>query len=191
MSVFFIGRFAFYPNILYLMENQIVTLLLYCIPSLIVGGISYYFFRLHVQNEEKRRLFLLQKENQKISLPLRLQAYERMTLFLERIAPQQLLLRLPSRNLPKKEYETLLVNSIDEEFEHNLSQQIYVSENLWNIIRTAKMATIQIIRKATHDEQLADSQAMTEFIFKEFINKPSPSASALSHLKNEVREFLR
>ncbi|GIJ94201.1 hypothetical protein ACI75Y_11460 [Capnocytophaga stomatis] len=173
------------------MESQIVTFLLYCVPSAIVGAIAYYFFYLHIKNEEKRRYFLLQKENQKLSLPLRLQAYERMALFLERISPQQLLLRIPSRNLPKKEYEALLVNSIDEEFEHNLSQQIYMSEDLWNVIRTAKMATIQVIRKATYDEELADSKAMTEFIFKEFINKPSPSSSALSHLKDEVREFLR
>lgn len=173
------------------MASQIVTFLLYCIPSLIVGCIAYYFFYLHIKNEEKNRSFLLHKENQKLSLLLRLQAYERMALFLERISPQQLLLRIPARNLPKKEYESLLVNSIDEEFEHNLSQQIYMSEHLWNIIRTAKMATIQVIRRATHDEALPDSKAMVEFIFKEFIDKPSPSLSALSHLKEEVREFLR
>lgn len=53
------------------------------------------------------------------------------------------------------------------------------------------MATIQVIRRATHDEALPDSKAMVEFIFKEFIDKPSPSLSALSHLKEEVREFLR
>ena len=62
---------------------------------------------------------------------------------------------------------------------------------MWNVIRTAKMATIQVIRRATHDEALPDSKAMVEFIFKEFIDKPSPSLSALSHLKEEVREFLR
>lgn len=171
--------------------NQVVTVLLSMIPSLIIGLVAYYLFKTMIQNEENRRMFFLHKETQKQALPLRLQAYERMTLFLERISPQQLLLRIPHRNLSKKEYETLLVNSIDEEFEHNLSQQIYVSEKLWNVIRAAKMATIQVIRKATHDEQLPDSQSMTEFIFKEFINKPSPSASALSHLKDEVREFLR
>lgn len=171
--------------------NQVVTVLLSMIPSLIIGLVAYYLFKTMIQNEENRRMFFLHKETQKQALPLRLQAYERMTLFLERISPQQLLLRIPHRNLSKKDYETLLVNSIDEEFEHNLSQQIYVSEKLWNVIRAAKMATIQVIRKATHDEQLPDSQSMMEFIFKEFINKPSPSASALSHLKDEVREFLR
>lgn len=173
------------------MDTIIFTTLAYCIPAVIVGVIAYYFFSLHFKEVEHRRLFLLQKENQKLSLPLRLQAYERMTLFLERISPQQLLVRIPSRNLSKKEYEMVLVNSIDEEFEHNLSQQIYVSEKLWNVIRATKMAMIQIIRKATHDESVADSKAMAEYIFKEFIDKPSPSSSALSHLKNEVREFLQ
>ncbi len=173
------------------MLDQIITFFMYCVPSLIVGAFAYYFFKMHIANETKRRMFALQQENQKIGLPIRLQAYERMTHFLERITPQQLFLRIPPHTFSKKEYEMLLVNSIDEEFEHNLAQQIYLSENLWNIIRAAKMATIQIIRKATHDDEIADATAMVETIFKEFVDKPTPSASALSHLKEEVRQFLR
>ena len=107
------------------------------------------------------------------------------------MSPQQLFLRIPPHNFSKKEYEALLVNSIDEEFEHNLAQQIYLSEKLWNIIRTAKMATIQIIRKVALTEDVKDSQAMVEAIFKEFVEKATPSANALSHLKEEVRQFLK
>nr|WP_314289177.1 hypothetical protein [uncultured Capnocytophaga sp.] len=173
------------------MTDQITTFIMYCIPALIVGGIAFYFFRMHIQNEDKKRFFLLHKENQKYTLPVRLQAYERMTLFLERITPQQLFLRIPPRNFSKQEYEMLLVNSIDEEFEHNLAQQIYLSEQLWNIIRTAKMATIHAIRKTALSTEVKDANGMVEAVFKEFIDKSTPSANALSHLKEEVRQLLR
>ncbi|MDO5607691.1 MAG: hypothetical protein Q4G08_04455 [Capnocytophaga sp.] len=173
------------------MENQIITFFAFCAPAVIVGLVAYYFFNLYVKNEENRRIYLLHKENQKLSLPLRLQAYERMTLFLERINPSQLLLRIPPRNLTKKDYENLLVNTIDEEFEHNMAQQIYLSEELWNVIKAAKAATIQIIRKVAHDSEITDTHAMAENIFKEFVGKSTPSSSALGMLKDEVRKFLK
>ena len=67
--------------------NITFQILSYCIPAIIVGGIAYYFFSMHLKNEENRRRFLLLKENEKNALPLRLQAYERLTLLLERISP--------------------------------------------------------------------------------------------------------
>lgn len=173
------------------MTDQIITFIMYCIPSLVVGALAFYFFRMHIENEDKKRFFLLQKENQKYALPMRLQAYERMTLFLERMTPQQLCLRIQPHDLSKQDYEKLLVATIEEEFEHNLAQQIYMSEKLWNIIRAAKMATIHIIRKTALTPEVPDAQAMVETIFKEFIDKATPSANALSHLKDEVHQFLR
>lgn len=172
------------------MSDQITTFIMYCIPALIVGSVAFYFFKIHIQNEDRKRLFLLHKENQKFSLPIRLQAYERMTLFLERITPQQLFLRIPPRNLSKKEYEMVLVNSIDEEFEHNLAQQIYLTPKLWNIIRTAKAATIQMIRKVAYNDEVKDAEGMAQAIFTEFVDKSTPTANALSHLKDEVRQIL-
>ena len=73
------------------MEEQFLGLLIYCIPALVTGGIAFLFFREHTRNENKRRNFILMESLQKEVLPLRLQAYERLTLFLERITPHQLL----------------------------------------------------------------------------------------------------
>ena len=173
------------------MIDQIITLVMYCIPALVVGAVAFYFFRIHIENEDRKRMFLLQQETYKFTFPIKWQAYERMTLFLERITPQQLFLRIPPGDLTKKEYEILLTNTIDQEFEHNLAQQIYLSPNLWNIIRTAKAATIQLIRKAAYNESVKDAPEMVEAVFKEFIDRTTPSANALSHLKEEVRQFLR
>src|SRR5574339_841938 len=71
-------------------------------------------------------------------LPNRLQAYERMTLFLERIAPQNLLIRLNTSNMPAREFHQLLLNEIRNEYNHNVSQQVYMSEEVWGQIKSAK-----------------------------------------------------
>ena len=84
--------------------EKIIELLLYTIPALITGLIAYYFFREHTNNEEGRRRYLIQKELQVNSLPIRLQAYERMTLFLERITPSKLLLRVTPSSSNKESY---------------------------------------------------------------------------------------
>ena len=73
---------------------KILEIISYSLPSLITGAVAFYFFSLHTKNEEGRRRFLLNKEAQKDALPIRLQAFERMTLFLERINPTKLLIRI-------------------------------------------------------------------------------------------------
>ena len=128
--------------------SKIIDLLFYAIPTIVTGLIAYFFFKTHVKNEDNRRLFSLKKEMQKKALPSRLQAYERMTLFLERITPSKLLIRVTPTSSDKDSYESLLIHSIEQEFEHNLSQQIYVTDKCWSIITTSKNTTIQLIRKA-------------------------------------------
>ena len=73
---------------------KLIELLSYTLPAIITGFVAYYFFNLHTKNEEGRRRYLLNKDTQKDALPLRLQAFERMTLFLERINPGKLLISL-------------------------------------------------------------------------------------------------
>ncbi len=74
--------------------EKIFEVLLYAVPALITGMIAYYFFKEHTKNEDGRRRFLLQKDMQVNTMPLRLQAYERMAIFLERITPSKLLIRV-------------------------------------------------------------------------------------------------
>ena len=121
--------------------DQIFQLFAYLLPSVVTGAIAFYFFRMHTNNEEGRRRFLLHKDSQSSTLPIRLQAYERMALFLERLSPSKLLIRIQPTSSNKEDYVNLITQSIEQEFEHNLSQQIYVSERCWNIIATAKNAT--------------------------------------------------
>ncbi|MFH4966336.1 hypothetical protein V8G69_15150 [Gaetbulibacter sp. M235] len=166
--------------------ERIIDLFSYTIPSLITGLIAYYFFREHTKNEDGRRRFLLKKDMQVKALPLRLQAYERMTIFLERISPSKILLRISPKSSNKESYELLLIQTIEQEFEHNLSQQIYVSDKCWSIIATAKNATIQLIRKASLLEKTNSADKLREVILTEMMERRAPSDVALAFIKDEV-----
>ena len=168
--------------------DDIFQLFAYLLPAVVTGAIAFYFFRLHTRNEEGRRRFMLHKDAQKETLPVRLQAYERMVLFLERIAINSLVVRVAPKGQDKSNYENLLIKQIENEFEHNLSQQIYMSYECWNIIKAAKNATIQIIRSAGMSE--ADSaDKLREDILSQAMEKQSPSNTALSFIKKEVGEL--
>ena len=172
------------------MEDKIFDLLMYTIPAIITGGIAYFFFRDHMVNEDKRRRFLLHKDAQKEALPLRLQAYERLSLFLERITPSKLLVRVSPTSTDKNDYERLLIMSIEQEFEHNLSQQIYMSDQCWNIIIASKNATIQLIRKGSLTGKVTSADKLREVILTEMMEQQAPSDAALSFIKKEVADFL-
>lgn len=170
-------------------SSRLIDLFLFTIPTLVTGVIAYYFFKTHTANEDGRRRFLLKKDLQTTSLPLRLQAYERLTLFLERISPNKLLLRIKPTSSDKDAYEALLIQSIQQEMEHNLTQQIYVSEKCWSVISTAKSATVQLIRKANLSDKTDSADKLREVILTEMMERHSPSDAAISILKEEVREL--
>jgi hypothetical protein len=168
--------------------DDILQLFAYLLPAVVTGVVAFYFFRLHTRNEDGRRRFLLHKDSQKDTLPVRLQAYERMVLFLERIAINSLVVRVAPKGKNKSDYENLLIKQIETEFEHNLSQQIYMSDECWNIIKAAKNATIQIIRSAGMSETDSPDK-LREDILNQTMEKQSPSNTALAFVKKEVSEL--
>jgi hypothetical protein len=170
--------------------SKILELLFYILPAVITGLVAFYFFENFVKNENNRRNFILRQENQKQALPIRLQAFERLTLFLERINPAKLLVRIAPLSDDKMEYSNLLVQHIEQEFEHNLTQQIYLSNEAWTIILSAKNTTIQIIRQSTLNKEISSSQSLREAILTDLGNNQAPSTFALDFLKNEVLQIL-
>ncbi len=169
--------------------TKIIELLSYTLPAIVTGLVAYYFFDLHTKNEEGRRRYLLNKEAQKNALPLRLQAYERMSLYMERINPTKLLIRIAPISNDKNDYENLIISQIEQEFEHNLTQQIYMSDECWTIIVTAKNVTIQMIRKANMSERVDNADKLREVVLSDLMEKQSPSNAALAYIKNEVGQL--
>lgn len=170
-------------------STKIIEILAYTIPSLITGGVSYYLFNSYFKDQQNTRRWLLQKEAQKDALPLRLQAYERMSLYLERINPTKLLIRIIPLSNDKNDYENLVISQIEQEFEHNLTQQIYMSDKCWTIIVTAKNATIQMIRKANMSDRVDNADKLREVLLSDLMEKQSPSNAALAFIKNEVGQL--
>jgi hypothetical protein len=165
------------------------TIVFAVLPSLIIGGVAYYYFKAHIENENNRRSYQLMHESKKITLPAQLQAYERITLFLERITPSQLLIRIKPLNTNKEAYSTLLLNTIEQEYEHNLSQQIYISEESWNVIISSKNAIAHIITENTKKPEVSNAQELRESVLKNLLNTTPPSAVALSILKTEIQKL--
>lgn len=178
-----------YLNSTQMDTGRILELLFYTLPALITGFVAYYFFSMHTKNEEGRRRYLIHKEAQKNAMPLRLQAYERLVLFLERINPAKLLIRIAPQSSNKRDYEDYLISQIEQEYEHNLTQQIYISAESWDIITTAKNATIQMIRKSNMSDKVETANKLREVILTDLFDKQSPSSIAVAYLKNEVAEM--
>lgn len=171
-------------------DINLMQIVFYTLPALVIGIIAYYFFSSHLINEEKMRYFLMRRETQKEAIPFKLQALERMTLFLERINPGNLLVRVKPYNDDKHDYENLLIQQIEKEFEHNLAQQIYVSDKCWQAIRATKNATISLIRKTNMSENVDSPDKLREVILTDLLDKNAPSHTGLAYIKKEAQTIM-
>jgi hypothetical protein len=159
------------------------------LPAVIVAFVAFYFFKSHLEETQRERNFRLRKKNRDQSLPLMLQAYERYTLFLERISPGRLFSRVKPIGDDKYDYENLLVKTIEQEFEHNISQQIYVSTDCWRAIKASKNATINLIRQSSMSESITSANKLQEYVLTELLEKDAPSETGLSYIRSEVRKL--
>ncbi|WNM18436.1 DUF7935 family protein [Flavobacterium capsici] len=170
--------------------DKLLELMMYAVPSLIVGAVAFYMFQSHFKDQQNTRKWLLLREKQKHSMPLKLQAYERLALFLERINPSKLLIRVAPLSDNKEEYQNLLIRHIEQEYEHNLTQQIYITDDAWVMILNAKNAIIQNIRKTTLDSSIENADKLREKILSNLLEGESASTVALAYLKTEVAQVL-
>ncbi|AZQ45235.1 hypothetical protein EJ995_10900 [Nonlabens ponticola] len=160
------------------------------VPAIIVGVVAYFLISSFLGNEENRRKYHILKETKAQALPTRLAAYERLTLFLERIKPNSLLVRTSPENVSKAQYENMLVASIEQEYDHNIAQQIYVTDDCWNVVRAAKNSTIQKIRQIALSDKTQTADELRNLIINEFMDGRVPSETALSVVRKEVMELL-
>ena len=129
-------------------------------------------------------------EEQKIILPLRLQAYERIVLYLERITPNNLIMRLNRPEMNAIQFQSLLIKTIREEFEYNLSQQLYISTTAWELVKNAKEETITMINQASSKvTETASSAELARVLFEQFLGKEKlPVDKALDEVKREIQK---
>lgn len=126
------------------MEN-VYDILMVTIPALIVFFTAWMILRNMIRNDQEKRRQELLLQNTKTVTPLKLHAYERIILFLERISLESLLVRVSTPDMTAQQLHSALLTTIRSEFEHNLSQQIYMTQQAWEVVRNARSNMIKII----------------------------------------------
>lgn len=128
--------------------NTLLIILLGFIPVAAVLVITFLFLKKEGQKENYYLQLELKKQRQEFFLPSRLEAYQRAVLFMERIHPNNLVMRLHNPGLPAKMLQAEFLKAIREEYDHNVAQQLFISPLGWKMVRDAKEETIKIINIA-------------------------------------------
>ncbi|MBO4402913.1 MAG: hypothetical protein J5792_04415 [Bacteroidales bacterium] len=159
--------------------------------AVIVAFTAYIMLKLSNEKELKKIVLERKKEQVPVIMPIRLQAYERIALFLERIRPESLLLRESPAGEIVAQYHGQLLTAIRNEFEHNLSQQVYISSALWEATCLARQETVKIINLAFGqlNQDAPATQLSSKILEMAASLKQEPSDVALSLLHQEVMEL--
>lgn len=162
------------------------------LPALMVFLTAFFVLKSYLENEQKKKVLDARFEQKRVSLPIRLQAYERLCMFLERINPENIIMRTNQPNMSARDLQVMLMQNIRMEYEHNLSQQVYVSNQAWDMVKNAKEDIIRIVNtSASKLNENGTSIDLSTLIFEEALReKDGLLHKALIYLKNEGRQYL-
>lgn len=170
------------------MEDKIFEGLAYALPAFITGGVAYYMMSAFVRQQNNDKKLSMLAEKKKEALPIRLQAYERMLLFCERINPIKMLIRVKPTGNDVDGYLQMVLQQIEQEFEHNMVQQLYISDECWNVIIASKNAVINKLKQvATASNSAGDFR---ENVLLDYAKEQPPTDLAVAFLKQEVKKMI-
>ena len=172
------------------MESFIEILKIF-VPSLIIAGVCFFIVRSFLEFEERKAKVKEQNTKLEIIVPARMQAYERVILLLERITPENLLRRTLRVTITARIFQSELISSIRNEYDHNLSQQVYMSPAAWAMVKTATEETIRLVNVS--GSKLPPS-AMAADLAENILNITSqigkfPTHVAIDALKKEFAQY--
>jgi hypothetical protein len=170
------------------MEDKFLESIAYILPAAVTGFVAYYMFNSYIKSQNSERKLEILAAKRKDSLPIKLQAYERLLLFCERINPVKMLLRIQPLSTNTNEYLQLLIANIEQEFEHNLVQQIYISDDSWTAIYAAKSAIINKLKQVAENSSSANE--LRENVLIDYSKTLPPTETAIAFIKNEVKKLL-
>lgn len=169
--------------------DVLLEILKYTVPALIVSFTVLVMLRAWSRNEEKRRKSEFNMHLSDDVLPVRLQAYERSILLLERISPESMIMRVSRNDFTARQLQQELLSNISSEFEHNIAQQTYVSTEAWEKIKAAKNQGINLVNETAKEVKPdASGPTLAKLILERLseLNNP-PSQAAIDYLKQEVK----
>ena len=159
------------------------------------AGIVLYAVFLVVRSFLNKQLdeykFSISQKNQEVILPIRLQAYERICLLLERVSPGNIIPRLNENGMSAKQFQADLIIEIRNEFNHNLAQQVYLSEDAWAYVSGAIEQLISMINESGNQlNEGATSLDLARLIFEKSMRQESDVIkNALSAVKKEIQQL--
>lgn len=166
---------------------NVLEIFKYIIPSLIIYGVIHVLLKNFFDSESEKRKVELKVENNRITLPVKLQAYERMVVLLERMSPDALIFRVSSPGVSATQLKIALIQDINNEYQHNVSQQVYISPQAWQMVRIAKEEMVNIINTAY--SSLGPNSVgldLSKAIFETMIKMDNiPTNKALEFLRKE------
>lgn len=171
--------------------DVLLDIVKFTLPSLIaIFGIYFVMDKL-LRDESQRREFELKKLNNNVITPIKLRAYERLALFLERSTPDAMILRNDISILDAMQLQGLLLKTLREEYDHNVSQQIYVSNELWILIQQVRENTAQLINEtAARVKPQTSAVDYAKLLIGMYASvDETPAETALNFLKSEVGEL--
>lgn len=162
------------------------------IPALIVFFTAWVLIRNLIKNDQNKRNQEMILQNSRTVLPIKLQAYERIILFLERISLESLLIRVSSNNMNANQLHSALITTIRSEYEHNLSQQIYMSPQAWEVVRSARSNMIKIINsEAEKLPETASAMDLSKHLLETIMTlDKEPTKAAIDYVKGEVTRMI-
>ena len=162
------------------------------IPALLVFFTAWFILRNMIRNDQERRRQEIVMQGARTVTPIKLQAYERIVLFLERISLESLLVRVSTSGMNAGQLQSALLSAIRSEFEHNLSQQIYMSPQAWEVVKNARSNIIKLINS---ESEKINPEAQGIELSKQLLSKvmeleKEPTRVAIDFLKSEVARMI-
>lgn len=169
-----------------------IEILKFTIPSLLVLLAAYLTLHSMLKKDQAIRRTEIIMNNQKIITPSRLQAYERVVLFMERISPESLIVRVRQAKMTNRQLQTAMLTTIRKEYEHNLSQQIYMSPEAWEAVRNTKENVIQLINVAASRVKPDEDALKLSKTILEMNNEveETPVNKGVRFVKREINNFM-
>ena len=151
--------------------SVILEIIKISVPALVVFLTVNALLKRYLENQHRVKLVELKDKQTKTTLPLRMQAYERLSLYCERISIPSLILRLRKEGMTAAELRVTLLLAIQQEYEHNITQQVYVSDQLWQILKIARDDAVNTISTVADTvEPNLDAKTLVAALF-DFLNQ--------------------
>ena len=174
-----------------MMIDYLYDLLKILLPAALVLYGMYALVNNYLTKEAQKRVLELRMKNSEVVLPIRLQAYERVCLLLERITPSNMLVRVSSAGQTAQDYQRALLAEIRNEFNHNVSQQIYMSDQAWVMVKRAKEDIVTLINQVFQGlpENARGSDLAKRILEQVLTTETEPASRAISFLKQEINQI--